>query len=76
MLVLKAAKAIGVGLTTIGLGGAGVGVGILFSSLLTGISRNPSLQDELLRVAVLGFALTESIALLSLMVSFLILFRL
>jgi F0F1-type ATP synthase membrane subunit c/vacuolar-type H+-ATPase subunit K len=34
------------------------------------------LKDELLRVAILGFALTEAIALFALMMAFLILFAL
>jgi hypothetical protein len=29
-----------------------------------GISRNPALKDELFKMAILGFALTEAIALL------------
>ena len=71
---LEAAKFIGAGLATIGLTGAGIGIGILFSSLVIGISRNPSLKDELFKVAILGFALTESIALFTLMIVFLLLF--
>ena len=39
-----------------------------------GISRNPSLKDEMFRVAILGFALTEAIALFALMIVFLLLF--
>lgn len=74
MLLVQAAKCIGAGLTTIGLAGAGLGIGNIFSSLLLGISRNPSLKDELFRVAILGFALTEAIALFALMMGFLILF--
>ena len=53
---------------------AGAGIGIVFGSLILGISRNPSLRQELFRVAILGFALTEAIALFALMVTFLILF--
>jgi len=41
-----------------------------------GISRNSSLRDELFKLAILGFALTEAIALFSLMMGFLILFAL
>ena len=56
--VTQAAKFIGAGLATIGLAGAGVGIGTIL-----GTSRNPSLKDELFKVAILGFALTEAIAL-------------
>jgi F-type H+-transporting ATPase subunit c len=32
-------------LTTIGLAGAGIGIGTIFSALILGISKNPSLKD-------------------------------
>lgn len=73
-MLLQSSKFIGAGLATIGLAGAGVGIGSVFGSLVIGISRNPSLQQELTRTAILGFALTEAIALFGLMMAFLILF--
>lgn len=42
--MLQAAKYIGGGLATIGLAGAGVGIGLVFSGLITGTSRNPALR--------------------------------
>ena len=75
-MLLQAAKYIGAGLATIGLAGAGVGIGTVFGSLVLGISRNPNLKDELFKMAILGFALTEAIALFALMVVFLLLFAL
>jgi F-type H+-transporting ATPase subunit c len=75
-MLLQAAKFVGAGLATIGLAGAGVGIGTVFGALVIGISRNPSLKDELFKLAILGFALTEAIALFSLMMAFLILFAL
>ena len=76
IMLLQAAKFIGAGLATIGLAGAGVGIGTVFGALVLGTSRNPSLKDELFRLAILGFALTEAIALFALMMAFLILFAL
>ena len=76
MILLQSAKFIGAGLATIGLAGAGVGIGTVFGALLFSISRNPGLQPELFKLAILGFALTEAIALFSLMMAFLILFAL
>ena len=73
-MLLQAAKFIGAGLATIGLAGAGVGIGTVFGALVLGVSRNPSLRDELFKLAILGFALTEAIALFALMMAFLILF--
>lgn len=75
-MMLQAAKFVGAGLATIGLAGSGVGIGIVFGALVLGISRNPSLRAELFRTAILGFALTEAIALFALMMAFLILFAL
>jgi F-type H+-transporting ATPase subunit c len=37
-------------------------------------SRNPQLKDDLFKYAILGFALTEAIALFALMMAFLILY--
>nr|QYB22900.1 ATP synthase F0 subunit c [Nitzschia ovalis] len=73
-MLLQAAKCVGAGIATVGLAGAGVGIGIVFSALVIGISRNPSLKDEMFRMAILGFALTEAIALFVLMIVFLLLF--
>ena len=73
-MLLQAAKCVGAGCATIGLAGAGIGIGTVFGALVLGISRNPSLKDELFKMAILGFALTEAIALFALMMAFLILF--
>ena len=69
-----AAKLIGAGLATVALGGVGVGIGVVFSGLIVGVSRNPNEKDELFRLAIRGFALTEAIALFALRRAFLILF--
>ena len=73
-MLLQAAKFVGAGIATIGLAGAGVGIGVVFSALILGISRNPSQRDEMFKAAILGFALTEAIALFVLMIVFLLLF--
>jgi F-type H+-transporting ATPase subunit c len=73
-IILLAARKIGAGIATFGLAGAGIGIGIIFGSFLIGISRNPNLKDELFKMAILGFALTEAIALFALMFAFLILY--
>jgi len=67
-------KLIGAGLATISLAGAGVGIGIVFAGFLVALSRNPKDEKKLLSYALLGFALTEAIALFGLMITFLILF--
>jgi F-type H+-transporting ATPase subunit c len=75
-MLLQAAKWRVAGLATIGLAGAGIGIGTVFGALVLGTSRNPSLKDELFKMAILGFALTEAIALFALVITFLILFAL
>lgn len=72
----QAAKYIGAGLSAIGLVGAGIGVGLVFSSLVSGISRNPSARPQMFNAAILGFALSEATGLFALMTSFLILYSL
>jgi F-type H+-transporting ATPase subunit c len=75
-MILDAAKMIGGGAACIGLAGSGVGIGVVFGCYIIGYSRNPSLKDEMFKNCILGFALTEAMALFSLMMSFLILFAL
>lgn len=71
----EAAKFIGAGAATIGVAGSGAGIGIVFGSLITGYARNPSLKGQLFTYAIMGFALSEAVALFALMIAFLILFN-
>ncbi len=74
MVIVQAAKFIGAGIAVSAISGAGVGIGTVFGSLINAVSRNPSLTNQLFSYAILGFALTEAIALFGLMMAFLILF--
>lgn len=74
-MLLESAKLIGAGLASISLAGSGVGIGIVFASLVSSVARNPSMGKQLFIYTILGFALTEAIALFGLMMAFLILFR-
>jgi F-type H+-transporting ATPase subunit c len=67
-------KLVGAGLATIGLAGAGVGVGNVFGFLILGIAVNPKVDIQITQIAILGFALTEALALFSLMMAFLIMY--
>jgi F-type H+-transporting ATPase subunit c len=69
VMIFKAGKAIGAGAACSGLIGAGVGVGLVFASLIKAYSYNPKLKNEIFTYAILGFALSEAIGLLSLMMS-------
>ena len=70
--ILQLGKSVGAGLATIGLVGAGVGV--VFGFLVFSLGRNPMEEPRLFKYAMLGFALTEAVGLLALMMAFLILF--
>ncbi len=74
IMILESAKLIGAGVASVGLAGSGVGIGIVFGSYILGVARNPSLQQELFKICILGFALCEAIALFALMMAFLILY--
>ncbi|CAO2589656.1 ATP synthase F(0) complex subunit C1, mitochondrial [Lemmus lemmus] len=54
--------------------GSGTSIGRVFGSLIIGYARNPSLKQQLVSYAILGFTLTEAMGLFCLMVTFLILF--
>jgi F-type H+-transporting ATPase subunit c len=71
---VNAAKLVGAGLAAIGMIGAGVGVGSIWSSLIATVGRNPAAKANVELYAWLGFAVTEAIALFALAVAFMILF--
>jgi F-type H+-transporting ATPase subunit c len=69
-----AAKYIGAGLACLGMGGAGVGVGVIFANYLAGVLRNPSAADGQFARLIFGFAVTEALGIFSLLVALLLLF--
>lgn len=74
-MIVNAAKLLGAGVATVGLTGAGIGIGVVFGAFVLGIARNPSLEQKMFRYTIMGFALTEAMALFVLMMAFLILFN-
>ena len=71
---VEAAKMIGAGLATIALAGVGVGIGIIFGDYVAAGVRNPAAAPRMFGNVLLGFALTEAVALYALVIAFLILF--
>ena len=52
----------------------GVGEGLISWSALKNIDRQPTAQEDILRVAIIGMALVETVAVLGLLISILLLF--
>lgn len=71
---VEAAKLLAAALALIPVGGVGVGLGLIFSSYNAGLSRNPSVKEDLDGKFFLLFALTEALAIFALVISLLILF--
>lgn len=67
-------KFIGIGLMAIGMFGAALGVGNIFSSLLNSIARNPSASEQLQRMALIGAGLVEAMGLFSFVIAMLLIF--
>lgn len=72
---VEAARFIGAGLALLCCFGVGLGLGNIFSNWLNSIARNPDAESKLRSVGMLGFALTEAVALFALVIAFLILFK-
>jgi F-type H+-transporting ATPase subunit c len=70
----QAANAIGAGLAAIGMIGAGIGVGNIWSSLIAAVGRNPAAKPNVELYGWIGFAVTEAIALFALVVALILLF--
>ncbi len=73
-MILESAKMIGAGIAAIGMIGAGIGIGLIFAAMVNSIARYPENKKDITSSALLGFALTETVALLVVLIGFLILF--
>ena len=67
-------KYIAVGLMAIGMSGAAIGIGNIFSSLLNAIARNPSAAEQLQRMAFIGAGLAEAMGLFAFVIAILLIF--
>lgn len=70
----SAAKFIGAGLAVIPLLGVGLGLGMLFSSVINAMGRNPAAAEAVKGTGLFYFALVEAIALFALVIALLMLF--
>jgi F-type H+-transporting ATPase subunit c len=71
---LNTLKYIGVGLSAMGMLGAAIGVGNIFSALLNGIARNPSAEQQMVKSAFIGAGLAEAMGLFSFLLAILLIF--
>lgn len=65
---------IGAGLACIGMGGAGVGVGIIAGNFLGGALRNPAAAQGQTPMLFVGIALAEAFGIFSFLIALLLLF--
>ncbi|HCI48299.1 MAG: F0F1 ATP synthase subunit C [Alphaproteobacteria bacterium RIFCSPLOWO2_01_FULL_45_8] len=72
---VEAAKMIGAAIAVLPLFGVGLGIGKIFATLIESVARNPEARKDVFSIGILGFALTEAVALFALLVAFLILFK-
>lgn len=68
------AKYIGAGLSTIGMAGAAIGVGMIASSYLAGALRNPSAAPGQTAMLFVGIAFAEALGIFSFLVALLLMF--
>ncbi len=71
---VEAPRFIGAGIACLGMGGAGIGLGLVFGNYLAGALRNPSAAPGQFTNLLLGFALTEALGIFSLVIAFLALY--
>ena len=69
----QAAKYIGTGIAMLSLAGAGISIGMIGTSALSGIARNPEAQGNIMSAMILAIAFAESIAIYALVIAFLML---
>jgi F-type H+-transporting ATPase subunit c len=60
---------VGYGLSTLG---PGIGIGLIFAAYLNGVARQPEARGMLQSIAILGFALTEALAIFGLLLAFIL----
>jgi F-type H+-transporting ATPase subunit c len=72
---VEAARMIGAAVAVLALYGVGMSMGNLFSTWINSVARNPEAEEKVRFMGMLGFALTESIALFALLIALLILFK-
>lgn len=68
-------KFIGMGLATLGMIGAAIGAGMVFSGFIQGVARNPAVENKLSKYAFIGAAFAEFMGLLAFVVAIMIMIK-
>ena len=69
-MLLVSSKIIAAGLATVSIAGSGVGIGFVFGCFVYAVADNPGMTKQLFNYAIMGFALTEAVALFGLLMAF------
>lgn len=72
--MLIESKILAAGISAVGMGIASIGIGLVFNAFINGVSRNPSLKNELFPLTILSFSLVEASGLFSFGMSFFLLY--
>ena len=67
-------KYIAIGLMAFGFVGAALAIGNIFSSAINSIARNPSIEDKIQRIALIGAGLAEAMGLFAFVIAMLLIF--
>ena len=71
--MVKSYAALGAGIAiTAGAGGGGIGIGLAGLGALLGLSRNPALGGKIMTLMIISMALSESCAIYSLVIAFML----
>lgn len=71
---LMALKYIAVGLMALGMLGAALAVGNVFSTLINAIARNPSVENKVSKYAFIGAGMAEAMGLFALVIALILVF--
>lgn len=73
-MFVQGMRALGAGLAAIACIGGGIGTGIATSKAVEGIARQPEASNEILKVLLIGGALSEATAIYGLLIAFILIF--
>jgi len=71
--LMGAARMLAVGLAVMPLMAVAFAVSKIFCTLLDNVGRNPAARDKLFTIGIIGFAVTEAIALFALLIALMLL---